>query len=605
MNYEWLPSISVFCSNISADVDAVIDVAVLEITLNVIKNDEIKDVVLFFIEGGDEIRISLKRENTGSFDKWICCCKLHRSIKAYRTFSYRFKIVLDKDSFFFDAMGAHKYSVSNNKNFIYSFNGYPGWVESAVIYHIFIDRFKSVISKDSISLSWGDVPSGDVYEMYGGDLYGVVEKLNYLQDLGVNTLCFTPIFSSSTNHRYDVEDYLSIDHRLGGNEAFILLLQECKRRDFKIILDGVFNHMSARSPWFDINGDYASAGAGRFLESKYREYFRFYKDSMEYDSFWGDIYLPRLNYESDKLRGVIYKNDTSVVKYWLNSPYLIDGWRLDACCMLGKYPNVDVSDAVLRELYDEAKKVNKECYLFGENPFDPAEIKQFCHLDGMTNYSGFYTPLVHWLDNDINFDVLDFDSTLREFRALMGYQFVLSSKNFIGNHDKKRLFGLLNRDVVKYKNALVFLFTYPGIPTVYYGDEIGLSHSASGEDGRLCMKWDNLTDFNRDVFLYTKKLIFLYKNSISLQKGEFKTLYASEEVFVFERFYEGQISIIILNNSGKVCKNIQVQSFSILFFESVCFSSVLDDSINVDVSNGAYINVSNINSCFPVILQSN
>lgn len=605
MDYEWLPSISIFCSNISNDVDHIKYESALEIKFRVKINHEIKNILLFHIDSGDEIRIPLKKKSDGYFDSWVCYCKSHKDIKIYNIFSYRFKIILEDTYFFFDAMGAHRYSVSNNKNFIYSFNSYPDWVESAVIYHIFVDRFKSVISGSTTPSPWGTIPSGDVYEMYGGDLYGVVEKLNYLQDLGITALCLTPIFSSTTNHRYDVEDYFSVDHRLGGNEAFILLLQECKKRNLRIILDGVFNHMSARSPWFDIDGRYAVSGAGRILESKYREYFRFYNNSMMYDSFWGDTYLPRLNYESDKLKGIVYKNENSVVKHWLNPPYSIDGWRLDACCMLGKYPNIDVNDAVLRELYDEAKKVNKNCYIFGENPFDPVEVKQFCHLDGVTNYSGFYTPLVYWLDSKINFDVQDFDKALWEFRALMGYQFVLSSKNFIGNHDKNRLFGLLNGDVIKYKNALAFLFTYPGIPTVYYGDEIGLFNSTIDDDSRLCMKWDGLKDINKDIYSYTKKMISLYKDSISFKKGEFKTLHANEEIFVFERFFEGQISIVILNNSGKVRENIQVRSFSILAFNSIELLSVLDDSINIDISQETYIKVSNIKNCLPVVLQSN
>lgn len=604
MNNGWIPSISIFFSNTSSKADEIEYESAIEIKLSVNINDEIESILLFYIDGGDEIRIPLKKKNDGNFDNWVCHCKLYKDIKKYNTFSCRFKIILEDSYFFFDAMGAHKYSVSNNKNFIYSFNSYPDWIESAVIYHIFIDRFKSATESTHTS-SWGEIPSGDVYEMYGGDLYGIIDKLNYLQYLGVTALCLTPIFSSITNHRYDVEDYYSVDPRLGGNEAFILLLQECKKINMRVILDGVFNHISARSSWFDINRKNADSGASSFFESSYREYFRFYKDSMKYDSFWGDIYLPRLNYESKKIKEIIYKNEKSVIKHWLKPPYSIDGWRLDACCMLGKYPNIDVNDTILRELYDEAKKTKENSYIFGENPFDPAEVKQFLHLDGITNYSGFYTPLVYWLDSNVNFDVRDFDQALREFRALMGYQFVLSSKNFIGNHDKNRLFGLLGGDEIKYKNALTFLFTYPGIPTIYYGDEIGLSNVFINNDSRLCMNWNSSTPEQKDIFTYTKSLIYLYKESISLKKGEFKTLYAHEDIFVFERFFDGQISIVILNNSGKVHENIKIRSFSILHFNSLELRSVFDPSVNIDTTQETYISVSNIKSCLPVILQSN
>lgn len=601
-HYVWIDSLVTditdeffSCVETSCGIELIIKVAVSH-------NDDISAITLYSLVQGDELKSPLTKKRVTNTDWWELKLCFENDF-LLDPFSYRFKISTHSDSFFFDASGWYKYKVSNASNFIYFYKAQsPSWLKSAVAYHIFVDCFKKYLPNNESELVWGGEPSVQDDQHYGGDLYGIIDRLDYLKDLGINVICLTPIFSSSTNHRYDVEDYFSVDEQLGGNAALISLSVACKQRKIKIILDGVFNHVSGKSAWFNRNGLYAESGAYQDINSKYAEFFKFNQHPENYESFWGLNYLPKLNYASANLRNFIYQDEYSALKYWMKEPYAIDGWRLDACGMIGKYNNMDVSAEVLAGMYAEAKKSNENCYIYGEYPFDPSEAAQYKHVDGIANYAGFYNPLIYWLDESIDFDAVDFESTLREFRALKGSQFTNSSVNFIGNHDKQRLFSIIDGNKEKYCSALAFLFTYCGVPSLYYGEEIGLARDGVENDSRISMDWGLRGREKETLFTFTKAMISIYKAYDVLQHGSFKSLSSTNNIFVYERSCSEGAVVVVLNNSAMHFDSINVICYTMERLNIKNINLLYGEDIVVSKNDSISLTIKNIKNKMPIIL---
>lgn len=600
--YSWIDSLATDTTKNFVSIEKTEGCITLKIKLLVVKNHDIEEIILYSIRDGDELRLPLQRKINRNHEVWWVNVKFENEAML-SPFSYRFKINTCNKSLFFDASGVYKYKVHNNTNFkFYYTHSAPEWLKSAVFYHIFIDSFKKSLPHKDNHLEWGGRPPANAYEFYGGDLLGIKDSLDYLLSLGVNTLCITPIFKSSTNHKYDVEDYFRIDDGLGGDEAFKALSVACKKRNIKIILDGVFNHISGRSSWFNRDRLYSKDGAYQSLTSHYSSFFKFTRHPELYEAFWADKYLPKLNYQSAELRNIVYRDKNSIIKYWMSEPYAIDGWRLDACCMIGKHNGLDMNAEVLCELYSEAKKSKKNCYIFGEYPFDPSEVLQYKHVDGITNYSGFYSPLVYWLDKNMDFDASDMDDALMQFRASVGAESTNFCKNFFGNHDKKRLFNIIQGDLEAYFTAIVFLFTYPGVPTIYYGDEIGLHDMKAVDDSRISMKWNSLTPINQEIFCYTKSMIDLYKSSKAIQSGSFRVLHSKNNFFIYERFDSKNYVLIVLNNSKNVVSSLSVKTASIDYLSVIDLQSYGGSKLSVTILSDGIIAINNIIDCAPIIL---
>lgn len=603
LNYAWVSSIFCDLNESHVSVQKINCAVALSIQLTVLSNEDIVGVTLFSIRYGDEIRIPLKKRCVPIRDKWQVEI-IFKSELELNPFSFRFRIDTEASFFFYDAYGTHKYSVSNTNNFKYFYNrSRPSWLDSAVIYHIFVDSFSKSNRSSNASLKWGSVAPNDINTFYGGDLWGIIDRLDYLVDLGVNVLCLTPIFKSNTNHRYDIENYFEVDESLGGERALKSLLKHCRSKGVRIIFDGVFNHTSKASLWFDYDGDDHPKGATQDINSIYFDHFIFANHPHEYESFWGDKSLPKLNYKSEFLKKTIYKSDSSIVKYWILPPYGINGWRLDACNMIGNGPSLNNNAEVLEGIYCEIKKINPECYIFGEVPFDPQHVSQFRTLDGITNYSGFYTPLVFWLDKNKNFLSADMDQAFRQFRALLGEQFANSCKNFLGNHDKERLINILNNDLDSYLTALTMLFLFPGVPSLYYGEEIGVLNECQN-DSRASMRWNKWSDLNIRIHAYTKKLIRLYKNFSCIQKGSYRSLVSIEGTFAFERRYESEIVIALLPNiklEGKVLW-VKLDTIADIVTDSLCVESQNSKIVLFDGDD--LIRICKIENNLPVIISA-
>jgi glycosidase len=445
----------------------------------------------------------------------------------------------------------------------------PEWVKDAVFYQIFPDRFAKSerIPKQGLNLEpWDSAPT--VYGFKGGDLLGVAEHLDYLQDLGITAIYFNPIFASAANHRYHTYDYYNVDPLLGGNEAFRQFLDAAHVRGIRIVLDGVFNHASrgfwqfhhtlengASSPyvdWFYFDHDrlvgkknfgaYPTAEEGKALQRQGS------LKAIGYQAWWDLPALPKFNTNTPAVREFIY----SVAEYWIR--FGIDGWRLDV-------PAEIDDDAFWREFRRRVKAINPEAYIVGEiweesqrwlqgDQFDAVMNYQLTlaslgfftgkHLDRPeSNRAGGYRNKVHHLTGT------EFATHVDHILSLYDPAINQVQLNLLDSHDTPRFLTSASGDLASLELALLFMFTCPGAPCIYYGDEIGLDGRQDPEC-RKSFPWDP-SRWNDVLLNYTKRCIALRHAHPALRRGSYHRLYSSEGVYAFGRKLEDQTLVIALN----------------------------------------------------------
>ena len=429
-------------------------------------------------------------------------------------------------------------------------NRTPDWVKNAVFYQIFPDRFawSNQVAKPGKFESWDSLPT--VHGFKGGDLMGVLEKLDYLEDLGITAIYFNPIFQSASNHRYHTHDYYLVDPLLGGNEAFFKLLKAAHQRDIRIVLDGVFNHASRgffpfnhimetgkSSPyfdWFNIHGFPLNA----------------YQGKPNYDCWWNLPALPKLNTKNAQVRKYIM----DVARYWVEVG--IDGWRLDV-------PFEIDDDEFWEEFRDVVKTANPEAYIVGEIPSEAQRwLNSGKQFDAVMNYQLTHTALAFFGGEMIEHKLAEgmmglyapqainaqqFAARTSELLELYPKEFSYAQMNLLDSHDMPRFLSLVKGDVNRLRIAYTFVLTYPGAPTIYYGDEIGLT----GERDPLCRKtfpWDK-SNWNEDLHDYLRDVITVRHSLPALRTGSYEPIYAEGDVLAFLRKHELDNVLVVLNNS--------------------------------------------------------
>lgn len=427
----------------------------------------------------------------------------------------------------------------------------PEWVHHAVFYQIFPDRFarsRKLVKPNHLE-PWDSAPSPYGYK--GGDLLGVIEKLDYLVDLGINAIYFNPIFQSASNHRYHTHDYFQVDPMLGGNKTFKKLLKEAHRRNIRVVLDGVFNHASrgffqfndilenekhsAYLDWFDIRGFPLNA----------------YHGEPNYRCWWNLPALPEFNTNNPKVRDYIF----SIAKYWVDEG--IDGWRLDV-------PFEINDDDFWREFRRIVKKANPDAYLTGEIPTDASRWLAGDQFDGVMNYLLTYAVWLYFGGADVNKHLfgswisahaphLQINSA-QEFAVYVQgllekypQAAVLAQMNLLDSHDTARFLSILNGHKGRMLLAVLFLMTYPGAPMVYYGDEIGMTGEMD-PDCRKAFPWDN-THWDSQMLGFYQRCISMRKAHPALRDGEFKVLYAQDDVMAYMRSKGEENLLVVLNRS--------------------------------------------------------
>jgi glycosidase len=427
----------------------------------------------------------------------------------------------------------------------------PDWVKHAVFYQIFPDRFarsqqpRKRLLKNARWEDWNAMPTLQGYK--GGDLWGVLEQLDYLQDLGINAIYFTPIFQSASNHRYHTHDYYQVDPMLGGNPAFKELLDACHQRDIKVVLDGVFNHSSRgffffhdvlengpHSPWvnwFKIHDWPVSPYNGEF--------------PANYEGWADNRALPVFNHDNPEVREYIME----IAEYWIK--FGIDGWRLDV-------PFEIKTPGFWQEFRDRVKAANPEAYIVGEVWGDSREWLDGTQFDGVMNYL-FAAPTIAFTAGDrVDIEQVqdrsyhpypplfakEYGDKIQELLQFYPWEIQLTQLNLLASHDTARLISIAGGDKPSVELATLLLMTFPGAPSIYYGDEVGLPGRLDPDSRRgfpMEAHWEG------DVIEYHRKLIALRHAYAALRTGTYQVLYAEGTVYVFARILGAQEVIVAVN----------------------------------------------------------
>ena len=473
---------------------------------------------------------------------------------------------------------------------------------SGIIYHIFVDRFfkyGSVLpSRNAVMIeNWDSkIPEYPKYPgaymknntFFGGNLYGIIEKLEYLKSLGVSIIYLSPIFESASNHKYDTGDYEKIDDMFGGDEALKSLIEEAKKLNIGIIFDGVFNHTGADSKYFNKFATYDSIGAFQSKESKYYDWYRFSSYPDKYDCWWGIDILPRIYYDKGNAEEY-FLGDSGIVNKWMRRGIL--GFRLDVVD--------ELSDSFVEKMRDLISKENKNALLYGEvwedasNKTAYGKRKKYylgTELSGVMNY-----PLRNGIISYIRRkNEAELKYSLNTVMMNMPIDIRNIGMNLLGSHDTERILtalggcdpsGKSNDELSNIKmqsdeyliakkrlmSAYTILCTLPGIPTVYYGDEAGLE-GYSDPFNRRTFPWGKE---DRELLFHYRKMGKIRTQNEVLFDGDFFLLHLDRKIFVFERKKEDERIITVYNNGTEDARIEFSTVVTDLYEDKSCTESVL------------------------------
>jgi len=410
----------------------------------------------------------------------------------------------------------------------------PEWAKSAVFYQIFPDRFcNGDPSNDpEDTRPWGGQP--EIEGFFGGDLKGVMDKLDYLVDLGINAIYFTPLFRSPSNHKYDIVDYMEIDPCFGSVDDLKKLVEECHSRGIRVVLDAVFNHCSEQfEPFQDVvkNGE----------KSKYADWFHVnswpieIKDGIpSYDTFGFYGHMPKFNTANPEVKKYLL----NVATHWLKVAGF-DGWRLDVAN--------EIDHHFWREFRLAVKEVNPDCYIIGEVWSDSLNWLHGDQFDSVMNYP-FSDKVLGFFSNSDN-DAFRFSNEISSLLMRYPQQTNEVVFNLLCSHDTPRVLTLLGEDKRRLKLAVVFLLTYIGTPCIFYGDEIGLK-GGPDPDCRKCMEWDEAKQ-DRELYDFYKLIIGLRTKYEVLRHGRFRFLHAEpgDARLIYERLDDRMHFTVWMNNT--------------------------------------------------------
>ena len=483
----------------------------------------------------------------------------------------------DGSSILLDRSGYHGgENVQSWQLTVYEESSTPAWFGCGVVYQIFPDRFcrlelpdpAGMVGSRTIHENWSNLPDwrpdaqGEVRncDFFGGSLQGILSKLDDLADFGVTVLYLNPVFESASNHRYNTADYRAIDPMLGTEDDFHHLCQEAKRRGIRVILDGVFNHTGSQSRYFNADGFYSDTGAAQSPASPYYHWYSFHPWPADYDAWWGIRTLPAVREDAPDYRDFIIRGQDSVVRHWLRAG--ASGWRLDVAD--------ELPDDFIGEIRTAMEETAPDSFLLGEVWEDATTKIAYSmrrryllgqELHGVMNYP-FRTALIAYL---LGGDADEFRETLESLRENYPPHAFYSLMNFLSTHDTPRILTVLGADHVpdskeeravfrlsparrqlglkRLRLAALVLFTFPGAPTVYYGDEAGME---GWEDpfNRAGYPWGQEDSELKSFF---SKLAHLRREQPALQTGQLHWRWTAGSLLVFARELDGQLLTTVVN----------------------------------------------------------
>lgn len=487
---------------------------------------------------------------------------------------YRFLIEVGPRYWTLNAQGLFSRDVSDYADFrLTTFRPAPEWLRRGTMYQIFPDRFARSTpsqpapehtSPDEAFPDWA-VPCGwdttevegsgpqTPYQYYGGDLRGITERLEHIQALGADVIYLTPFFPARSNHRYDAATFSMVDPLLGGDEALVELVQAAHARGLRVMGDLTANHSGDAHEWFQrALADPASEEAG---------YYYFNADHTAYESWYGVRSLPKLNWASPGLREKFVLDDDSPVALWLRPPFNLDGWRIDVGNMTGRLGGTDLNYDVARLIADRVRSINPEAALLAEATNDAAPDFSGEHWHGAMTYSNFTRPLWSWLAGDaghVNFfgtplpgpnrtAAEDFLATHLDLASAFSWDVRQQNMNALNSHDTARAATVMI-DGGQRLGALL-MFTLPGVPVVFAGDEFGLKGD-NGESSRTPMPWDDPSRILTDLTADYAALTALRRDQPALTGGGVRWLYARGDVLAFVRETGKSAVVVVVARAG-------------------------------------------------------
>ena len=576
---------------------------------------------VFMVHDGLKLLMS-KESKDEDFDYFSCETEVENEV-----FSYHFEVQVGRITCIYDSRGVAKEALPE-----YAFRVIPGfktpkWAKGAVMYQIYVDRFyngdptNDVLSSEYQYINdktvhvedWSKYPAVmGVREFYGGDLQGVLDKMDYLQDLGIDVIYFNPLFVSPSNHKYDIQDYDYIDPHMGkiisdkgellkadqvenhfasryidrvtnkanleaSNELFAKVVEEAHKRGIKVILDGVFNHCGSFNKWMDRERIYENAEGyekGAFIckESPYHDYFQFYNENAwpyntSYDGWWGHDTLPKLNYEKSR---DLFDYVMKIAAKWVSPPYNVDGWRLDVAADLGHSP--EFNHYFWKEFRKAVRSANPDAIVLAEHYGNPIDWLNGKEWDTVMNYDAFMEPVTWFLtgmqkhSDDYRGDLFgnadSFMGAMRHHMASFTTPSLQIAMNELSNHDHSRFLTRTNKKVGRVntlgaeaanqgvnkavmREAVLIQMTWPGAPTIYYGDEAGVC-GFTDPDNRRTYPWGHE---DQELIRFHKEMIRIHKEHEEILTGSLKYIDGDYNVLGYGRFNRRAVTAVMVNNN--------------------------------------------------------
>lgn len=418
------------------------------------------------------------------------------------------------------------------------------WMKTAVFYQIFVDRFYMGNTEKDLSYincKWGEIPNSKSFA--GGDLKGITYKLDYIKDLGADTIYLTPIFESPSNHKYDIIDYKKVDGQFGSSHDLKELIKKAHKKNMRIVLDAVFNHSSDRLLQFQ---DVVNKGR----DSRYYDWFIIHGDKADknmrnYETFAFCDYMPKFNTSNVEVQDFLI----DIACYYIKE-YEIDGWRLDV--------SDEISHDFWRKFRKAVKEINPNVVIIGENWHDASSYLRGDQYDSIMNYAFTKGCLDYFVNK--TFGAQDLAYKLNDL--LMRNNDTVNSMmlNLLDSHDTHRFYSQIGEDQEKMKAALCLLFLFPGAPCIYYGTEIRMP-GGYDPDCRRCMDWDQADKKGNDLALYLSKLAKLRRDT-KLGDGRVK-IYSQDGVFILRVLTQEEVVLYInQTNQAVLVDSMEIQPYS-------------------------------------------
>ncbi|MDI6617796.1 MAG: glycoside hydrolase family 13 protein [Clostridiales bacterium] len=474
----------------------------------------------------------------------------------------------------------------------------PGWFKDGVMYHIFVDRFCNgnrngeILNKKEgriIHKNWSEIPyaAGEKNlnnDFFGGNLLGIIKKLPYLKELGIDVIYLSPIFESPSNHKYDTGDYMKIDPMFGDNRTFKMLCEKAKDLGISVILDGVFSHTGSDSVYFNKFGHYDSKGAYQSKDSPYYPWYNFIEYPEKYECWWGIDSLPNVNELEKSYQDFILFNRDSVVRYWMHLG--CRGWRLDVAD--------ELPDGFLKNMRTVVKGEDQDAVIIGEvwddasNKISYGKMKEYLlgdELDSATNYPLRFAVIKFFMNE---WDALQLHKCIMSIYENYPKCVFYSMMNFLGSHDTVRIrtvFGEARCEDVSKKDAgsvklsldqkilslrrlkaaALFQMAFPGVPCIYYGDEVGVE-GCGDPFSRGTYPWK---DGDMELYKWYRNIISVRHRVSALRTGYFIPVYHSGSVYgfirtikngkdIFGQKRENGFAVIIFNSSIRDKKQVNI-----------------------------------------------